>query len=351
MQSGMGDGTSRFPMPEFSPPPAPVHLPWWRWINWLALDAVAVAVAWLPVFAHLTGARLTPVNTGALAAGVWLFYMADRILDGLTGHGKKGRHHFAGRQAAWLLALMVAVAAGSGYWMLHGMRAITVQAGVWVAMAGLLYFGIVAASRWKPVSQVLLLGVSVLMIMGLVQQEAHIAAGFQLWRAIAAGTLLTVLFFGLRQQYDPPPWILVKKGLGGYLFALGVAVGPFSHVMDWDGLIRAAPVMLFAGACMLNSLGIRLWENPTASDPESLLLRRLYPWLLAAIGLGAAAEAWGADAWSRPLLLGVAACNAGFAVLHLLRNRWPAGVYSLAADGIMVVAALLAGYFGPRSLP
>ncbi len=338
-------------MPDFPPPPAPVRLPWWRWINWLALDAVAVALAWLPVFAHMTGARLTAVNTGALAAGVWLFYMADRILDGLTRHGKSGRHQFAGRQAAWLLGLMAAVAAGSGYWILHGMRAITVQSGVWVAMAGLLYFGIVVASRWKPVSQVLLLGMSVLMIMGLVQQEDHIAAGIQLWRALAAGTLLTVLYFGLRQQLDPPPWTLVKKGLGGYLFALGVAVGPFSHVLDWDGLIGAAPVVLFAGACMLNSLGIRLWENPTASDPESLLLRRLYPWLLGTIGLGAMAEAWGADAWSRPLLLGVAACAAGFALLHQLRNRWPAGVYSLTADGLMVGVALLAGFFGQHSLP
>jgi hypothetical protein len=51
------------------------------------------------------------------------------------------------------------------------------------------------------------------------------------------------------------------------------------------------------------------------------------------------------------VLLGVAACAAGFAGLHLMRNRWPAGVYSLAADGIMVGVALVAGFFGQHSLP
>ena len=338
-------------MSALPPPPATVRLPWWRWINWLALDAVAVSVAWLPVFAHLTGARLTAVNTGALAAAVWLFYMADRMLDGLTGHSRGGRHQFAGRQAGWLLALMAAVAVSTGWWVLAEMRYITVQAGLWVAMAGLLYFGIVAASRWKPVSQVLLLGLSMVMIMGLVQKENHIAAGIQLWRAMAAGTLLTMLYFGLRQHFDPPPWTLVKKGMGGYLFALGVALGPFSNLLDWDGLVGSAPVLLFAGACTLNSLGIRLWETPTANDPESRLLRRLYPWLLAAIGFGALAEGWGADAWSRPVLGGVALCVAGFSVLHLLRHRWPAGVYPLAADGLMVLAAVLARYAGQHALP
>ena len=323
----------------------------WIWINGLALDAVAVAVAWLLVFEKMTGARLTLVNAGALAAAVWLVYMADRLVDGWSGAGTEWRHQFAVRYARWLLPLMALVAAGTTWWVLHQMRWITVKAGLWIAVAVALYYLVIAASRWKAVSPALLIGVSMVMILGLVQGEDHGSPGVQLWRAIAAGTLITVLYFGMRHHYDPPPWTLVKKGMGGYLFALGVAAGPFSHLQDWDGLLRGAPVVLFAGVCALNSLGIRLWENRNASDSESLLLRRLYPWLLAAVGIGAVTQAWTAVEWTRPVLAGVAACTAGLGVLHILRNRWPTAVYSLAADGLMVVVAVVVRWVGMRGLP
>lgn len=325
-------------MPETLPPPAPtVRPPWWHWINWLALDAVAVALVWLPIFGHVTGARLRPVNYIVLGAAVWMVYMADRLLDGRSGRGTAGRHSFARRGVKGLLPVM-ALVAGAAVWLAcRDMRWITVMAGLWIGWAVVIYFVVVAASWWKPVSSMLLMGMSTLMVMGLVQAEGHGALGIQLWRAMAAGTLLTVLYFGLKGQYNPPPWTLVKKGMGGYLFALGVAVAPYSHVQDWEGLLKGAPVILFAGACTLNSLGIRLWEGgERKSDAESVLLRRIYPWLLAAVGLGALVQGWEADAWSRAALLGVAACAAGFGVMHLRRNRWPRALYAVVADTWMV---------------
>ena len=48
------------------------RVPWWHWINWLALDAVAVAVVWLWMFAGMTGARLTAVNSLMVGAAVVL---------------------------------------------------------------------------------------------------------------------------------------------------------------------------------------------------------------------------------------------------------------------------------------
>lgn len=311
-----------------------------RWINWLALDAVAVALAWLAVFAQMKGARLDPVNYAALAAAVWLIYMVDRLIDGRAGNGSEERHRFAANCAPWLLPVMILLAAGMSWWVLHAMRWITVAAGLWIAAGVVFYALMITASRWKAVSHALLLTVSTLMLFGLVQGEDGGRPGVQLWRAVAAGTLLTMLYFGMRQHFNPPPWILIKKGVAGYLFALGVAVGPFSHLQDWGGLLKGAPVLLFGGACALNSLGIRLWENPQARDPESQILLRLYPWLLSAVALGALAEAWAADPWSRPVLIGIAACAAGFALIHFTRRRWKAPVFAVTADLLMVVIAL-----------
>ena len=323
----------------------------WRWINWLALDAVAVAVAWQLVFARMTGARLMPLESVTLGCVVWIIYMADRLLDATTPAGIADRHRFAARNFTWLLPTMLVVVVATGWWALHHLRWVTLRTAMGVGSAIMVYFLIILAARWKAVSQVLLTGVCGLIIMGLVQGETMSAPGLQLWRAVVAGIMATVLYVGLRHQYVPPPWILTKKAMGGYLFAIGVAAAPFSHLQDWPGLLHSAPVMLFAAACTLNSLGIRLWENEDSTHPELTMLRRLYPWLLAAIAGGSATEAWVADEWSRPVLAGTAVCAAGFALLHMGRKRWAASRRALAADGIMFMVALLVLHWGMSGLP
>lgn len=305
----------------------------------MALDAVAVAVAWQAVFAKMVGARLVPVESGVLAVAVWLIYMADRWSDARLGYGTAARHAFAGRHGRWLLPLMLLVALGAGVWAGTRMRWITVHAGLWVVVGVALYALILAASRWKQVSAGVLLMVTAFVVIGLVQGEENGSPSVQLWRAIAAGTLLTNVYFGLKFHFNPPPWVMVKKVLGGYLFALGAALAPFSHLQDWEGLIRGGPVMLFAGTCALNSMGIRIWENAGKAGPELSLLGKLYPWLLGAIAVGALAQAWAADQWSRPVLAGVAACVTGFALIHVLPQRWPWVRSSLVADGWLVLVA------------
>lgn len=332
-----------FPSPSSDPPRA-----WWRWLNWLSLDAVAVAVSWSFVFARMTGARLQTVEIVGLAAGVWLVYMADRLLDAGTGHGRAERHRFAGKNRLWLLPVMLAAGAGAVWWALHAMRWITLQVGLWLGAAVAAYFVMILTSRRQGVSRISLVAVSGLMVLGLVQGEGLSPTGVPLWRAAIMGAMATVLYTGLRCQSAPPPWILTKKAVGGYLFALGAAAAPFSHLQDWPGLLHGTPVMLFASACALNSMGIRLWENEASADPEIVMLRRLYPWLLAVVGGGALAEAWAVDEWTRPVLIGVAGCVAGFAILHALRLRLPASAGALAADGLMVGAAVLVRWAGMR---
>lgn len=336
-------------MPQLSSPPPDLPRARWRWLNWLGLDAVAVAVAWLYVFGRMTGARVLPVEAVCLGTVVWLIYMVDRMLDARTGGRAAERHQFAERHARWLLPVMFVMAAGALWWALHAVGWITLKSALWVGWAVGLYFCIVVASRWRAVSHVLLLGVSGLLVMGLVQGEDTTWPGVQLWRAVVVGTMATVLYVGLRYQYDLPPWILTKKWLGGYLFAVGVAVVPFSHLENWPGLLHGTPVMLFGAVCALNSLGIRLWEDESSANPELAMLRRLYPWLLAAVGGGALAEAWAADEWTRPVLCGMAGCAAGFGLLHLMRS-WPPAGRALAADGTMVAAALLVRWVGMQGL-
>ena len=134
------------------------------------------------------------------------------------------------------------------------------------------------------------------------------------------------------------------------MFALGVAVAPLSHLEDWAGLLHGTPVILFAAACALNSLGIRLWENEGSPDPELVMLRRLYPWLLVAVAGGGLMQAWAADEWTRPVLWGVAGCAAGFGILHAGR-QWPAAARALAADSLMVGMALLVRWASMSGLP
>lgn len=331
-----------------TPPLFPPRPPWWQWINWLALDAVAVALAWLPVFAAMTGARLTLVNFGVLGAAVWLVYLLDRLLDGSQGQATAGRHAFARARALWLLPLMGAVAAAALWAALFHLRAVTFQAGCGLVGAVLLYFAGVGAARWKPLRHILLLLLglaltaflaSTTLAIALLPDELRSSRGTLIAQAVATATLLALVLRGRRPAEPPRPWILLKKTLGGYLFALGVALAPFSHLHDWDGLLRGTPVLLFAAACALNSLGIRLWEAP--QEPQSLSLARLYPWLLAALAAAAALAFQDADAWSRPPLAGAAACAVGFAVIHALRHRWPAPAAALAADGWMVAVALI----------
>lgn len=345
-------------MSRASAPLNPNRLPWWRWPNLLALDAVAVALVWLEVFGKMSGARVTMVEYVALGVAVWGIYGADRLMDSRLPPDEESRHErhwFAARHVAWLAPLALALAGTVGWWSLHAMRQHVLMAGVQLAVGVGCYFAILAASRWRLTSLPVLLVVAPVMIglllFPLMIQSLPVtmqggggedALIVQWWRLGGAGVLMLVIYHAMRNQGGEgrPPWTLLRKIMGGFLFARGVALAPLMHFETGPQAIWSAPVMLFGGACALNSLGIRLWEHRDAGGPEGQRLQGRYPWLVLIIGGGALTEAVMADAWTRPVLGAVAACSGLLLILNLLRSRLPAPLLLALADAAVLVSGL-----------
>ena len=121
-------------MPDSAPSVPALLQVCWRWVHGLALEAVAVAVAWFYVFGQMTGERLQPGEAVCLGTAVWLIYMGDRIGDAAAGAGTRERHRFAARHRRWLLPVMVAAGAGALWWALHFMRWGTLRAALVVVV-------------------------------------------------------------------------------------------------------------------------------------------------------------------------------------------------------------------------
>ena len=95
----------------------PIRL--WQWPNVLGLDAAAIAMAWLGVFASQVRAPEQPGAAPYIVLGlsVWLTYLADRLFD-VSGRPTEAllsiRHRFAKAYsprlwAAWSVLLTIAV--------------------------------------------------------------------------------------------------------------------------------------------------------------------------------------------------------------------------------------------------
>lgn len=345
-------------MPAASAPPTPTRLPWWRWPNLLALDAVAVALVWLEVFGKMSGARVTAVEYAALGVAVWVVYGADRLMDSRLPPDEGARHErhwFAARHAFWLVPLALVLAGAAGWWALHGMRQLVLAAGLQLAVGVGVYFAILAASRWRLTSLPMLLVVAPVMIgmllFPLLIQILPLAMQgeggsnpllSQWWRLGGTAVLALVIYHAMRNQSPEgrPPWTLLRKIMGGFLFARGVALAPLMHFETGPQALWSAPVMLFGGLCALNSLGIRLWEHRDAGGAEGLRLEGRYPWLVLIVGGGALTEALAADAWTRPVMVAVAAGAGLLLVLNFLRSRVPAPVLLALADAVVLVCGV-----------
>lgn len=81
----------------------------------LSLDAPTVAVLWAWSFARATHVEATTASLAVLGIGTWLFYIADRLLDGRAGADESElheRHRFhASHRRAFLTAGVAASAA------------------------------------------------------------------------------------------------------------------------------------------------------------------------------------------------------------------------------------------------
>jgi len=87
----------------------------WQWPNVLAIDACAIALAWLWVFADEQSAQLSTTAYVVLAVSVWLTYLSDRLFDATRQEEAQllsTRHRFAKRNMrtlwqGWALVLLV----------------------------------------------------------------------------------------------------------------------------------------------------------------------------------------------------------------------------------------------------
>ena len=318
------------------------------WINMLGLDAVAVAMVWLAVFSAEHHARMRWENYATLAAGVWCFYILDRVMDGFAGHVGRPRHQMARRSVGWLLPLLLLAAAGGIYLGLYRIRQTVMETGLMLALFSMASLAISWLSRkaWPGKTGAMVLGGA--LTVGLMQGVAGGAFFAGAWRAVTGGLLFTVLWMSLRMDAAPAPWTLPRKMLTGWIFAMGVALAPVVHVSSPMNLPRDSVVLLFAAVCTLNTLGICLWERSSPMRPqggpdiETALLTRLYPVLAAVVCGGAAIEWVVADRLARPPVMACGAAACCFGIIHFLRARIPACYFPILADGILIICGLAA---------
>jgi hypothetical protein len=177
------------------------------WWHLLSLDAPTVAALWAWFFAHAMHLHFLPLQTFPLALATWLLYVGDRILDGLhPGHGEqlRERHYFHARHRTAFLA------AGS-------------------LLLALLAWSVATRMRPEALRDNLFIGL---------------------------GTLLYLI--AVHRRHSPR---LPKELAVAIIFAAATAVPAWSRIGFRLGKEQLAPaVLLFAGLCWVNCVGIEKWE-------------------------------------------------------------------------------------------
>ena len=271
--------------------------PWWLLPNLLSLDAPLVAVVWLCLFARTWGVSYHPTHGYVLLAlGVWVLYVADRVLDA-TLHGDsprcQARHHF--HRKHWRKFVGGAVVA---------------------AIAAL----------------VIVLMQSPIAIFNYLLVEGLLVAVFF---AIAA--------FTSSAAEEVPD---AKNIVAGVAFAFGTAL--MAHVYLYDRGIRdlllSREFHAFAVLCILNISAIDLWEHASrhpdpevqATDELSLTLPLT---LLAGASLFFALQA--EQHSSRPFFYAVLTGAGLLHAVNRMRARFSLEALRVLADLALVVPALV----------
>ena len=200
--------------------PRPKH-PVWLYPNLLSLDAPAVALAWLYIFA-VTWRLYVPWEAYAsLGLAVWVIYMADRLLDYSVAEATHApleeRHLFHQQHRKWFMLTM---------------------------------------------------GVALMAAIALVVTSLPMA----IYKNLLFGGILVAGFFGLSlvSSGDASDSPRLKNIIAGFTFAYGTAMTahiyrPELRFMD---LLHAPEFLLFAVLCILNISAIDFWENTARNADE-----------------------------------------------------------------------------------
>jgi hypothetical protein len=187
----------------------------WLWFNLLSLDAPAVAVLWQAFLARSLHADLRWPASVALAASVWLIYVADRLLDSLqpAGAAITPRHQFyrvhwwtvVPGAAAVVLLLTIACCRLNAQVLRNGM--------IMASLVGMYFFAVHAAPR------------------------------------------------RLRPRWP-------KELAVGILFTLGTCLATWTKLGASQSVV-IPPAILFACLCALNCVAIEFWEWTRLGDMSS----------------------------------------------------------------------------------
>ena len=271
--------------------------PLWLLPNLLSLDAPLVAVVWLYLFAKTWGVSYNPSHGYVvLALGVWVLYVADRLLDA-TLHGDsprcQARHQFHHKH--WRMFVAGALIAAIG------------------ALATVLMKSPVAIFSYLIV-------------------EGILVAGFFAFATFTSSAVEDIPY--------------AKNILAGAAFAFGTAL--VAHVYLYDRGIRdlllSREFQAFAVLCILNISAIDLWEHANRSpDPEVQATDELSLTLPLTL-LGAAAFFFAVQAGqhsSRPFFYAILTGAALLLVLNRTRARFSMEALRVLADLALVAPALV----------
>ncbi|HEV2273612.1 MAG TPA: hypothetical protein VGR96_05570 [Acidobacteriaceae bacterium] len=193
------------------------------WWHLLSLDAPTVAALWCWFFARAMRLRIPLLAALLLAGATWLFYVADRILDGFGGPSSelRERHTFHARHRRAFIVASLVLAGPLAWMILTRMYFQTLRDEVFLSVFALLYLLLV-----------------------------HVAGRFA--------------------RIGRSGW-LPKELAVGVLFAAATAVPSWSRMGRYPDLAKerlAVAVVLFAVLCWVNCVAIEKWETvrPVAFD-------------------------------------------------------------------------------------
>jgi len=275
----------------------PDRTPWWLWPNLLSLDAPLVAVAWLYMLAKTWGISYHPNHEYlVLGLGVWVVYVADRLLDGMVLADSprcQARHRFHVRHRR-ILGVLVLVAGG--------------------------------------VAVRLVLANSPMAIYSYAVVAGFFVSGYFAMALFAVPT-------GEGISYS-------KNILGGFAFAFGTAM--IAHVYMFDkgilDLLFNREAVSFGVLCVLNISAIDLWEHAARSEDEEIEAQDELALTLPLALLGGAALLFagqGREFGSAPYYHAVLTGAGLLFVLNRVRGRFGAESLRVLADVAMLVPLLV----------
>jgi hypothetical protein len=267
--------------------------PWWLWPNLLSLDAPLVAVVWLFMLAKTWGVNYHPGHEYlVLGLGVWVIYVADRLLDGMVLADSprcQARHRFHVRHRRILGVLVVVAGAAAAY---------------------------------------LALDKSPMAIYSYATVAGFFVAGYFAMALFAVPT-------GEGISYS-------KNILGGLAFAYGTAM--MAHVYMFDkgilDLLFSREAVSFGVLCVLNISAIDLWEHAAQSQDDEIKAQDELALTLPLVLLGAAALVFGSQGrefGSAPFFHAVLTGAALLFVLNRARGRFSAQSLRVLADVAMLL--------------